>query len=84
MTQIQDEVHRYAISYTKAKHTKSTLSLGLTEVKGIGDKKAQKLMTEYKTREALRGATAEELARIAGVGMDIAEELYRHIHGDDE
>ncbi len=84
VTQIQDEVHRYAISYTKAKHTKSTLSLGLTEVRGIGDKKAQKLMTEYKTREALRSATAEELAKTAGVGIGIGEELYRHIHGDEE
>ena len=84
VTQIQDEVHRYAISYTKAKHTKSTLSLGLTEVMGIGDKKAQKLMTEYKTREALRSATAEELAKTAGVGIGIGEELYRHIHGDEE
>ncbi len=84
VTQIQDEVHRYAISYTKAKHTKSTLSLGLTEVRGIGDKKAQKLMTEYKTREALRSATAEQLAKTAGVGMDIAQELYRKIHGDEE
>ena len=84
VTQIQDEVHRYAISYTKAKHTKSTLSLGLTSVRGIGDKKAQKLMTEYKTREALRAATPEQLAKTAGVGADIAEALYRHIHGDED
>lgn len=83
VTQIQDEVHRYAISYTKAKHTKSALSLSLTSVKGIGDKKARRLMTAYKTRESLAAASFEELARTAGVSDEVGKALYRHIHGDE-
>ena len=62
VTQIQDEVHRYAITYQAKKHKKSSYQLELTKVRGIGPKKAVKLMTEYKTKDKLREASAEELA----------------------
>ena len=83
VTQIQDEVHRFAISFTKARHAKNAFAVGLTSVKGIGEKKAQKLMTEYKTREALSAATVDELAETAGVGQEIALSLYKYIHRDE-
>lgn len=83
VTAIQDEVHRYAITFTKARHKKNSFALGLTSVKGIGEKKAQKLMTEYKTRAALEAATEYELAKTAGVNAATAAELYKYIHGED-
>lgn len=83
VTAIQDEVHRYAITFTKARHKKNSFALGLTSVKGIGEKKAQKLMTEYKTRAALEAATEYELAKTAGVSAATAAELYKYIHGED-
>lgn len=83
VTAIQDEVHRYAITFTKARHKKNSFALGLTSVKGIGEKKAQKLMTEYKTRAALEAATEYELAKTAGVSATTAAELYKYIHGED-
>lgn len=83
VTAIQDEVHRYAITFTKARHKKNSFALGLTSVKGIGEKKAQKLMTEYKTRAALEAATEYELAKTAGVSVATAAELYKYIHGED-
>ena len=83
VTAIQDEVHRYAITFTKARHKKNRFALGLTSVKGIGEKKAQKLMTEYKTRAALEAATEYELAKTAGVSAATAAELYKYIHGED-
>ena len=52
-------------------------------IKGIGEKKAQKLMTEYKTRAALEAATEYELAKTAGVSAATAAELYKYIHGED-
>ena len=84
VTQIQDEVHRYAVSFTMAKHRKNSFAVGLTTVKGIGEKRAQKLMTEYKTREALAKATTDELAKTAGIPEETAAELYKYIHRDDE
>lgn len=83
VTAIQDEVHRYAITFTKARHKKNSFALGLTSVKGIGEKKAQKLMTEYKTRAALEAATEYELAKTTGVNAATAAELYKYIHGED-
>lgn len=79
LTRIQDEVHRFSITYMKAKHKKSTFALTLTEVPGIGEKKAQKLLLTYKTREQLLAATSPELAKAAGVGMETAEALRQHI-----
>ena len=75
VTAIQDEVHRVAITYQAQKHKKSAHRLEITKVKGIGDKKAAKLITEYKTKEALKKATVEELAKTAGVNIDTAREL---------
>jgi excinuclease ABC subunit C len=83
VTAIQDEVHRYAISFTKARHQKNAFTLGLTSVRGIGEKKAQKLITEYKTKAALAAASPEELAKTAGVNAQTAYELYNYIHGDE-
>ena len=79
VTQIQDEVHRVAISYQKSKRKKSAFSLELTAVKGVGEKKAQKLMREFKTKEALKKATAEELRAVAGVSAETALELKKII-----
>ncbi|MBQ7187748.1 MAG: excinuclease ABC subunit UvrC [Ruminococcus sp.] len=80
VTQIQDEVHRYAITYQAKKHKKSSFQSELTKVRGIGEKKAVRLMTEFKTRDKLQEATPEELAKAAGISLNTARELYEVIH----
>lgn len=79
LIQIQDEVHRYAISYMKSRHKKQSYELELTKVKGIGVKKAQKLLLHFKTKENMKKASVEELASAAGVNMDTAKELFEVI-----
>lgn len=81
VTRIQDEVHRFSVSYMHSKHKKKTYASELTAVRGIGDKKAAKIMTAFKTRDNLRKATPEELAKAAGVSLDIAKELWAVIQG---
>lgn len=76
LTRIQDEVHRYAITYMKTKHKKSSYALTLTQVPGIGEKKAQKLLLTYKTRAQLKAATPEQLAKTASVNPETARKLY--------
>ena len=76
LTRIQDEVHRFAITYMKTKHKKSSFALTLTEVPGIGEKKAQKLLLTYKTRAHLKAASPEQLAKTAGVGAETAQKLW--------
>ena len=79
VTQIQDEVHRVAISYQRSKRRKTAFSLELTSVRGVGEKKAQKLMREFKTKEALKKASAEELRAVASISADTAAELKKII-----
>lgn len=74
-TAIQDEVHRYAITYQAKKHRKNAYQLELTKVRGVGEKKAAKLITTFKTKEALKAAGADEIARVAGVNEQTAKEL---------
>lgn len=76
VTRIQDEVHRFSVSFMHQKHKKSSYALTLTQIKGIGIKKAQKLITTYKTKEALLHASPEELAKTAGVSAQTADALY--------
>lgn len=79
VTRIQDEVHRYSVSFMHSKHKKKTYKSELTNVRGIGEKKAAKIMLAYKTRENLKKATPEELAKTAGVNEKSARELWEII-----
>ena len=51
----------------------------MTQVKGIGEKKAQALLVQFKTKEQLKAASAEELAKAAGVSQAVGEALYTFI-----
>lgn len=75
VTRIQDEVHRYAITYQAARHKKTSYQLELTKIKGIGEKKAIKLMTEFKTKDNLKKASIEEIAKAAGINLNAAQQL---------
>lgn len=74
-TAIQDEVHRFAITYQAKKHRKNAYQLELTKVRGVGDKKAAKLITTFKTKEAMKAASVEQIAQTAGVNAQTAAQL---------
>lgn len=76
ITQIQDEVHRYAITYQATRHKKSTYQMELTKVRGIGDAKAKKLVLYFKTIDELKKADVDTLMSVAGVNREIAQELF--------
>lgn len=79
LTRIQDEVHRFSINFQRTGHKKKQYELELTRVRGIGEAKAMALLKEFKTKKAMKEATAEELAKAAGVSKSVAEELYLFI-----
>lgn len=79
VTRIQDEVHRYSVSYMHSKHKKKTYLSELTTVKGIGEKKSEKLLIKYKTKDNLKKATPEELAQTIGINLSTALELWEVI-----
>ncbi len=79
LTEIQDEVHRFSINYQRKKHKQSQYELELTRVKGIGEKKALALLKKYKTKQAIREASVEELMETAKINRETAENLHLYI-----
>lgn len=61
VTNIQDEVHRYAIAYQRTLHRRADTASQLKSVKGIGDVKLKKLLSRWPTKPKLKAASAEEL-----------------------
>ncbi len=77
---IQEEVHRFAVSYHHNKHKKSTLSTSLTKIEGIGEKKARLLLKHFKTIAAIKNAQISELAAVEGISSKNAEDIYNFYH----
>ncbi len=66
MTQIQDEVHRFAITFHRDKRSKRQIASELDNVKGIGPKSKQILLQHFKSVKCIKEATLEEVAAVIG------------------
>ncbi len=82
VTNIQDEVHRYAVNYHRKKHTKKAMSTTLTEIKGIGPQKAKMLIMKFGTMEKIGNATLDELTALKGITQQNAEEIIKAFKGE--
>ena len=80
MTQIQDEVHRFAITFHRQKRSKRLISSELDSIKGIGEKSKQALLVHFKSVKRIKAATTEEIAAI--VGKAKAEILHKAFFSD--
>lgn len=63
---IQDEVHRFAITFHRDKRSKSQIASALDGIKGIGEKRKTALLKEFKSVARIKQATVEELAAVIG------------------
>ncbi len=79
LTGIQDEVHRWAISYQRIKHKQALFTSELRQVKGIGEAKQTALLRHFKTKQAMKAASVEELREAAKIGEETAKALYEFI-----
>ena len=66
MTQIQDEVHRFAITFHRDKRSKRQTASQLDSIKGIGEKSKQTLLQHFKSIKRIRQATIEDVAAVIG------------------
>ena len=66
LTRIQDEVHRYAITFHRDKRSKHALHSELDDIAGIGPKTRQRLIASFKSVKRIREATAQQLAEAVG------------------
>ena len=78
LTMIQDEVHRYAITFHRDKRSKRALKSQLDDIKGIGEKTREALIKHFKTVKRIKTATKEELTPV--IGASKAKNLYDFFH----
>ena len=83
ITSIQDEVHRFAISYGRSLQKKKTFSSTLTQIEGVGEQTAKLLLKELKTLAAIRNASVEELVKIKGISPKVANNVYNFYYNDN-
>ena len=82
VSSIQEEVHRFAISYHKNKHSKSGIGLALTKIEGIGEKKAAILLKEMKTLSRIKNSTVEDLCGVKGISEKDARNIVAYFGRD--
>ncbi len=79
---LRDEAHRFAITHHRALRQKKGVGSKLEEIPGIGPKRRRAILTHFKTMEALRSATEDEIADVDGVTKENARAVYRYLHAD--
>ena len=78
LTQIQDEVHRYAITFHRNKRSKHALHSELDDIKGLGPKGKEALLKELKTVKSIKEADNQQLIQILGASKGTI--VYKHFH----
>ena len=78
LTEIQDEVHRYAITFHRNKRSKHALHSELDDIKGLGPKGKEALLKQLKTINAIKGADNQEINKILGRAK--GNLVYKHFH----
>lgn len=82
LTQIQDEVHRYAITFHRDKRSKHALHSELDDIKGIGPKAKEALLSKFKSVKKMKEASLEQLSEV--LGPHKAEILSKYFEEKDE
>ena len=78
LASIQEEVHRFAISFHRNKRSKTQIHSELDQIKGIGEKSKKLLLTHFKSVKRIKTSTISELAEI--VGSTRASTIYNHFN----
>ena len=80
ITRIQDEAHRFAIEYHRSLRSKQQVHSVLDDIEGIGETRRRALMRRFKSLEAIRDASLEELAGTESMNMAAAQKVYEFFH----
>ncbi|MFX4037155.1 excinuclease ABC subunit UvrC [Enterococcus faecalis] len=78
LQRIQDEVHRFAITFHRQLRSKNSFASKLDNIEGLGPKRKKNLLKEFKSLKNITSASVEEL-RKAGLPETVAKNVYRHL-----
>jgi excinuclease ABC subunit C len=82
LQRIQDEVHRFAITFHRQLRSKNSFSSRLDGIEGLGPKRKKMLLKEFKSLKKIQEATVEEL-RAHGLPEKVAENVYHELHQEE-
>ena len=82
ITRVQDEAHRFAIEYHRSLRSKEQVHSILDDIPGIGPSRRKALMKKYQSLEAIREASAEDLADTESMNEKAAQAVYEFLHKD--
>jgi excinuclease ABC subunit C len=77
----RDEAHRFAINYHRQKRSRRTLKTELTDIDGVGEKTATRLLKEFGSVKQLKSLSLDELQQASG--RRTGENIYRYFHGEE-
>ena len=81
LQRVRDEAHRFAISYHRAKRSKSMTRSALEGIPGLGSTRRAALLRHFGSVKRLRAATVDELTEVAGVGLHTAQLVHSALAG---
>ncbi|MDR1003279.1 MAG: excinuclease ABC subunit UvrC [Oscillospiraceae bacterium] len=84
VSSIQEEVHRFAITFHRNTRGKSVTGSQLTKIEGIGPARARTLLRHFKTIKAVREATKEQLSEAPGMTKAAAEAVFSYFRHEEE
>ena len=80
---LRDEAHRFAITHHRALRTKASVTSRLDTVPGVGPARRKNILKHFKTVEALRAASADDIAAVQGVPKPVAEAVWQMLHAEE-
>ena len=80
ISSIQDEVHRFSIQYHHQKHKNRTLAMTLTEIDGVGEKRAKALLQHFKSLKAIQNASVAEIMEVKTIHEKEALKIFEYFH----
>ncbi len=79
ITRMQDEAHRFAITYHRSLRGKRNLASVLDDIPGVGEKRKKNLLKHFGSFTKIREASIEELLEVEGINRTVAEEIYSYL-----
>lgn len=84
LSNIQEEVHRFAIGYHRQTRKKTNIHTALTAIDGVGEARARALLRQFGSLRGVKQASVEELCQVRGITRPVAENIVRYFENRDE
>jgi excinuclease ABC subunit C len=79
---VRDESHRFAIIHHRTRRGRASIASRLDGIPGVGEKRRKAILKHFKTVEALRAASLEDIQKVPGMPEKVVESVYRFMRED--